>query len=250
MDLATRDEQLAKILAQLCQSWETHRKAASESRSPSRPFTIALSRQAGTQAATVARELGSRLGWQTYDQELLELIAQDMGLRASLLQSVDEKREPYLLEGLECFMDLPQVSNSAYAQHLVKTVLALGAHGECIIVGRGASIILPAATTLRVLLVAPREDRIATMSRKRGITLQEAERRVDTIDRERSQFVQETLAKNLDLMDTMLYDLVLNVSRFSIGACARVIIEALSQQQAHALEVRRPCPGTSPAAAV
>jgi cytidylate kinase len=238
MNRAKRDEQLAAALEHVVRQWETSRTTTQTAGPPSHPFTIALARQAGTQAATVARELGSRLGWQAYDQELLELIAQDMGLRTNLLQSVDEKRVSLMQEDFQSFMGVPHVSNSAFAQHLIKTVLALGAHGNCVIVGRGAAFILPSATTLRVLLVAPLEHRIETLGKKRGVGREEAEHEVNKLDRERKRFVEEVFAKNRDLKDSVLYDLVLNVSNFSAAACAQVIIEALRQRQAAALEKR------------
>ncbi len=58
--------------------------------------------------------------------------------------------------------------------HLVETLRALGAHGECVIVGCGAAFILPAKTTLRVRLVSPLPQRIQVVSRQYGISEQEA----------------------------------------------------------------------------
>ncbi len=57
------------------------------------------------------------------------------------------------------------------------TLLSLGAHGECIIVGRGSAQVLPSATTLRVRLVAPLRDRASIISQRFGIGLDEAGRR-------------------------------------------------------------------------
>src|SRR5262245_10840905 len=66
-------------------------------------YTIALARQAGAPGTSVGQEVGRRLGWQVYDHELLEHIAREMGLRVSLLESVDERRRSWLLECLETF---------------------------------------------------------------------------------------------------------------------------------------------------
>src|SRR5690242_4965065 len=66
-------------------------------------FTIALQREAGVPGTSIAREIGRRLKWQVYDHELLERIAQEMGLRVSLLESIDEKRQSWLRESLEAF---------------------------------------------------------------------------------------------------------------------------------------------------
>jgi hypothetical protein len=108
---------------------------------------------------------------QVYDHELLQWIAQEMHVRTSLLQSVDERRQSWPLETAEAFLTASResdsqamVSESGYVRHLVQTVLALGVHGECVIVGRGAAFILPAETTLRVRLVAPVKQRIATLA--------------------------------------------------------------------------------------
>ncbi len=228
------DEQLAATLGHVCEHWEKRRKAAQEGHSPTHAFTIALSREAGTPADAVARELGQRLGWPVYNRELLDLIAHDLGVRTQLLESVDEKRLPWLLDAFDLINEAPQVTESGYVEYLIKTVLALETHGECIIVGRGAAFILPALTTLRVRLMAPLEDRIARLSRKLGVSHKEAQRRAAAIDRDRKRFVQEMVAENR--AGTLLYDLTLNTTRFSVAACAQVIMEALRQQQAHAAE--------------
>ncbi len=230
MDLL-HEEQLGTTLADLCRVWEMRRQAAQQGLSTAQHFTIALSREAGTPATAVARELGQRLGWSVYDHELLDLIAHDMGVRTQLLDSVDEKRFPWLLDTFE-LIDVRPVSENAYVQHLVKTVLALQTHGECIIVGRGSSFILPAPTTLRVRLTAPLEDRIAALSQNLGLSHKEAARRAEMIDRDRKRFIEDVFAKNET--DTLLYDLVLNTARFSIAGCAQVIIEALHQRQSDA----------------
>ncbi len=230
MDLASTDLSFAETLDHLARHWATRRHAAQQSgsRSP-HAFTIALSREAGAQGTLVAREVGRRLGWPVYDHELLERIAQEMGLHSSLLETLDERRLHWMLEAFESFAGTPSVSESAYVQQLIKTVLALGAHGECIIVGRGAAFVLPIRSTLRVRLVAPRQWRIRTLSQQLGITYQEAEPRVETIDRDRLASFRELFVK--DPAAPYHYDLVLNVAEFSLANCAELIIEALQRRQ-------------------
>src|SRR5262249_13095954 len=132
-------------------------------------FTIALSREAGTPGTSVAQALGARLGWPVYDHQLLQQIAHETGLRVSLLQSVDERRKGWLAAATEAFAAVPQVSESAFVRHLIQTVLSLGAHGHCVIVGRGAPHLLPAATTLRARLVGELDDRIASVTARLGM---------------------------------------------------------------------------------
>jgi hypothetical protein len=150
----------------------------------------------------------------------------------SLLESVDERSVGMLREAFEGIMAVPYVSEGTYVHHLVKTVLALGAHGECVIVGRGTAFILSPETTLRVRLVAPLKQRIAAQSRALGISEKEAARQLRTIDRQRNDFVQDHFCKKPT--DLHHYDLILNAARWPAEEAAAVIIAALHTQQVRA----------------
>ncbi len=221
--------------------WEARRQAAASLRNLepriSLAFTIALEREVGTLGTAVAIETGKLLGWHVYDHELLEKIANEMGLRTALLNSVDERQQSRLLELVEGFATgftnsdaRAFVSESDYVFHLVETIHALGIHGECVIVGRGAGFILPSETTLRVRLVGPVKARIAALSRKFGISENEAARQVHTVDRERTNFVRAHF--QMDPTDPRNYDLVLNTPRLSQAQCAELIVETLHRLQA------------------
>jgi cytidylate kinase len=189
------------------------------------PLTIALERQAGAPGTSVAQEVGRRLGWPVYDHELLEQIARESGLRVSLLESVDERRQSWLTEAFQSFAEVPQVTENTYVRHLAQTILSLGAHGSCIIVGRGAGQILPPANTLRVGLIGRREDRIALAAQRRGLQPQDAARWVDETDRQRIAFVKDHFYK--DPADKHQYDLLLSVSRWSVTECADLVVQAV-----------------------
>jgi cytidylate kinase len=225
-------EHPSEALLRAFQHWEARRRAAArEAGGPGAPqaFTIALSREVGGRGTSVARAVGARLGWPVYDHELLEQIAQEMGLRTNLLESVDERHISWLEECVAQLAAVPAVSENAFVRHLVQTIFSLGAHGECVIVGRGAPQILPAATTLRVRLVAAREHRIAVISHERHLARQEAERYIDSTERERVRFIRDHFGK--DPTDPQNYDLVLNTSRFLVEECAQLIVAALHHLQ-------------------
>jgi cytidylate kinase len=234
MDQKSSSQRLAEAMERARRQWQTRRKAEATAESPPMPsppaWTIALSREAGANGPRVAHAVGERLGWMVYDRELLERVAGEMGVRATLLESVDERRKNWLQECLGAFSSAPAVSATAYVRHLLETLLSLAAHGECVIVGRGAAQALPAATTLRVRLVGPVEDRVVAIRQRFGISLEEAARWVEKADGERARFVQEHFRK--DPADPRLYDLVLNASRFSVSECAELIVEAMRRLQA------------------
>jgi cytidylate kinase len=201
---------------------------------PAAALTIALSRETGAGGTSVAREVGRRLNWPVYDHELLEQIAQELRVGVSQLRAVDERPGNWLQEWAEAFAGAPAVAEPAYFRRLLQILVSLGARGECVIVGRGAAQLLPAATTLRVRLVAAREDRAATMSRLLGLPAADAARHVDTTDRERALFVRTHFRK--DPADPQSYDLTLNSSRFSVAECADLIVEAVARLRARPAE--------------
>ena len=223
----------ARGLAESIVHANSYRQAHAEARltleSPA--LTVALSRQVGAGGTSIATEIGNRLGWPVYDHALLERIADQMQLRTQLLESVDERQMPWLTETLTSFSQVVGINTSTYVRHLVQTILSLGAHGSCIIVGRGSPYILPPATTLRVRIVADREHRILGLSRERGISRADADAQLDQIDRERTAFIKDHFLK--DPRDPQNFDLVLNSSCFSYAECADLLIEAL-----HRLEAR------------
>jgi cytidylate kinase len=239
-----RSENLAHTLEYLCRHWESRRAAAAndaEARSMQRLFAVAISCEAGTSGSAVAHEIGKRLGWLVYDHELLERIAQNMGVRTSLLENVDERRLNWIEEAFQASMPPPvkdawdaTVSESAYVHHLIKTVQALGALGECVIVGRGAAFILPAPTTLRIRVVGEMRARAAAYATKNGVSEREATRQLRAIDRERADFVQDVFFK--DATDPANYDLVVNAARLPADLIAGLGIETLRSLQQRSVE--------------
>jgi cytidylate kinase len=218
------------LVEQACRHWERRRQAVARQivARQIRPFTIALAREAGSGASLIAQEVGRRLNWAVYDRDLVQRIAQEMGLRANLLESLDERHTSWLSDAMQQFLSTtatPYVSENAYVRHLAETILALGTHGECIIVGRGSAMVLPAETTLRVRLVAPYKDRIAHTAARLGISENAAAARVQSLDKERASFVRDHFLKNPE--DPRYFDMILNTSRFSTNDCADLIIDAL-----------------------
>jgi cytidylate kinase len=237
MQRKSSSERLADAMAQTRRQWEMKRRAeeqvdAGQAARPAQPgFTIAISREAGANGSLIARALGQHLGWPVYDHELLHQVAQEMGLQADLLAQVDEKRKSWVQESLESLGATSTVSERGYVKHLLTTLLTLAAHGECIIVGRGAAQVLPAATTLRVRLVGPLANRIETIRQRYGVSQQEAAQRVKEADAERTRFVKDHFQK--DPTDAGLYDVVLNSSRFTFPECTAIIMDVLHRLEAH-----------------
>jgi cytidylate kinase len=196
-------------------------------------ITIALSREAGAGGEEVAAELGRRLNWPVYDHELLAELSRRLQVGVHYLQGVDERPGSRLMELVTAFAGGGGLTEERYFRNLMKLILALGGRGECLIVGRGAMIALPTETTLRVRVTAEREQRVAAVAGELRIGLAEAGEYVDRTDGERSRFIRSHFHR--DLTDVLLYDLVLNSTRFRIGECADLVLEALLRLRGRAV---------------
>ena len=103
-------------------------------------------------------------------------------------------------------------------------MLALGAQGEAVLVGRGSGFILPRASTLHVRLVAPLEERIAYMSQWQRLPLKDAAEMVRLRDERRVDFLQTHFHRHGG--DVHQYDMLLNTSLLGEEVCAELIILA------------------------
>jgi cytidylate kinase len=224
---------MAEAIEHARQQWrrELSREARELSRLPKPrcPFTIALSREAGTNAEELARRLADELGWTVYDHELVEHIAADAKLRMELVESLDERPAERRGDLVRTLLTGKPAEVHHYVTHLTQTLAALAARGECVIVGRGASSVLPVETTLAVRLVAPLRDRIAAVQARKGLSPADAKQWVESVDRQRRDFVQQTFHR--DVTDAAQYDLVLNVARLTQEQCVAVIVTALQKLQ-------------------
>jgi CMP/dCMP kinase len=194
------------------------------------PFTIALSREAGTPALEVAHAIGERLGWPVYDREVAARIAQELHLPVAVVEHMDERRQSWLLECVESFSSRCLLSESRYFRHLLSVVRSLGQQGRCVIVGHGAEFILPPPKTLRVRLVGDQEDRISRFARRLHIDHGVAAHKLYEISRERGRFLREHF--HVDPSQPRYYDLVLNSSHWSPSDCADFILRALEHKGA------------------
>ncbi|RLE97778.1 MAG: hypothetical protein DRJ96_02900 [Thermoprotei archaeon] len=82
--------------------------------------------------------------------------------------------------------------------------------GGVIVEGRTALMLLDQPATLKAFLYADRKVRIERVARRRGISVEEAEREVERSDEERRRLVERLYGR--ELTDPALYDVMLNTS--------------------------------------
>jgi cytidylate kinase len=186
--------------------------------------TVAISREAGARGGTIGRRVGRKLGWQVYDQELLEYMAQEGASRQNILDPLPPSAAQWVAERVRELRSQRDDEADPLLANLAKVVLALASEGNAVLIGRGAGLILPRATTLSVRIIAPLADRVAYMSQWLRLTVEEAAERVRLRDSRRAEFMQNHF--QIQPSDPYQYDLLLNSSFLGEEVCAELIAQA------------------------
>jgi cytidylate kinase len=187
-------------------------------------LSVAISREAGARGGSIGRRVARKLGWGVYDQELLEYMAQEIAVRPNVVESPSALASQWVEDRLQQLLREQNLSQHPLIQNLARVILALGAQGNVVLIGRGAGCILPRQSTLHVRLTSPLEDRIAYMGQWLRLSHQEAAERVRLRDERRATFLSTHFHRQPG--DIQQYDLVLNSSTLGEDVCADLIARA------------------------
>src|SRR5216684_100163 len=161
---------------------------------------VTVEREYGSGGGEIAQSLASQLGWKLWDQLLTEEIARFANCPKSVVEVREERNDPlyyrlfksFLRGSYEGSINAPKLNlvDSETILRITRRVVEHAAErGNCVIVGRGSQQFLKSRPdTLRVFLYAPREDKVRRLL-ARGKSENEAEELVDTVDRERADFI-------------------------------------------------------------
>jgi cytidylate kinase len=94
-----------------------------------------------------------------------------------------------------------------------------------VLVGRGAqSVLARRAGVLHVFCYAPREALAKRVAARRGVSLAEAEKNVDEINKQRDQYVRSTFKRSWKAPEN--YHLCVNTEWLGIEGAADLIVDA------------------------
>lgn len=163
---------------------------------------ITVEREYGCGGGEIANLLATQLGWKLWDQLLTEEIARLANCPKAVVEVREERKDPLYYRLFKSFLrGSYEGSLNAHKLNLVdsETILKLtervvqhaAKSGESVIVGRGAQHFLRnRPDALRVFLYAPRDNKVRRLL-ARGKSEAEALQLVDTVDRERMDFIQK-----------------------------------------------------------
>ncbi len=209
-----------------------------------RGLTVAISRQAGARGTTIARKVAEILAWQVFDADTLDYLVQDDAARQQLLADVPADAQRWADAQLAHLQRDHGLNAEGDALRLVRLVLAIGARGNVVIVGRAAGYLLPRETTVHARIISPLDTRVAYMAQELRLTRPEAVEEVRARDERRAAFLDRTLA--LDVSDLTAYDVVVNSDRLGVEGAAQFVGWAVRTKQMFA-ELATPNPFPAPA---
>jgi cytidylate kinase len=193
------------------------------------PYLL-ISREKGAGGNAVARAVSKRLGWQVFDNEIVDQIAKKANVRRQLIESLDERVQATIQSVVGEILHPEEIGTPGYLAHLREIVLALGHQGDVIIIGRGARYLLPTQFGLNVRLGAPIATRIQRIAQEQHLSLDAARAQVEAADRDRARLVRRHFGQ--DVADPLGHDLTINTEELSIEAAAEIVLTALQQKLA------------------
>jgi len=181
---------------------------------------LTIDREYGCGAAIIAERLADHLGWTLWDQSLTTEIVKTAKVAPEAARRCDERLDPWLHRLAKTFWHGYATSFSPTEAgvfdtdcmiSMVQLVIEDAArHGNCVIVGRGAPYLLrDRKDAFHVFLFAPWEEKIRRLVRS-GKTQSEAEELVETVDRERADFIKHYFGK--EWPNRPLYHLMINTA--------------------------------------
>ncbi len=208
---------------------------AAHPKPPSKPepqaLVITLSRDYGAQGEAVAHGLAQSLGLPVYDQEILDRVAANARTDKFRFEAHDEQSSA----GFSAFVYGLVSGNPAtlrdYRRHLCGAILELSRQ-DCIIIGRGAHLVLPARRFSASAWSAAKPVCAQRIALELGIPPAEAEHKVIEVNQKRHKAVLDLFHDSIEhcsLEHADLFDLVINTDHIPASAAVSLILLALRE---------------------
>jgi CMP/dCMP kinase len=196
---------------------------------------VTISNEYGSGALEIAKRVADVLGYEYVDEQLPVVVAKRLRVTPEAVEA-NEDAEPTLGERFLSVLEraTPELAEASAAEPLdaelvravQEAVREYAAHGNVVIVGRGASAVLgPRPDVLRVFIHAPRAWRVARVAETARTRREVAEAELDRVDRSRTAYMREWYG--LRFGDPGNYDLTLDASRLGRAECVALIVAAV-----------------------
>ena len=187
---------------------------------------IAMTREIGSHGSEVAAGVAAALGLEIINSEIVvPHVAGSLGMEQSAVQRY--------LDGKASLFDRWQIDTRKLSQHTLDQILNLALKDNVLIRGWGAAALFQGIHgVICVRVCAPMALRVRVMMERLGIKDAEAiQQEIERFDAGHSRAMRA--AFNLDWNDALLYHIVLNSARVTIGHCVKVVCDLAHHQRSH-----------------
>ena len=208
------------------------------------PFVITISREVGSGGRTIGRKLAEKLGVRFSDKELINSLQAKLNLSPKSIEELKGKKKrwmddfiqmvaPVPMSGLLVNGDSDYISeyNSSLNVNDVfeaeKEILnGIADEGSCVIAGRSGFFVLKdRPNKVDVLITASRENRIARIMSKQGLSRDKAQEVIEKVDNARDNYVLRYTGQSR--YDARNYHIVLNMDYLTEDKAVDIIISYL-----------------------
>jgi cytidylate kinase len=195
---------------------------------------ITISNRYGCGAIAIAHLVADRLGYEYVDEQLPVVVAKRLMTSTVAVESAESAAKTMserMLRALESGTpelrgQLGVTFDEECLREVQEAVREYAAHGNAVIVGRGANAILGRGPQLlRVFMYAPRDWRVHHIMEGHRVDEKTAAAEVDRIDKARAEYMRSYYG--VTWTDPSNYDLCIDTAAFGPQASAEIIVRAV-----------------------
>ena len=162
---------------------------------------ITIGREFGSGGHEIGQKLADRLGIPLYDNRLVSMAAEELGVKTEDAERVDESSLNTFVTGytvtpgmytefINAASYIPSFDTEVYRKQ-AEIIKSLAEKGPCVIVGRCADYVLKDRDDcINVFICADKKERIARIAERYGLSERKAAEKVKKTDRERRYYYE------------------------------------------------------------
>lgn len=198
--------------------------------------TVTISRLFGSGGSDVAARVAALLGWALLDNNIVDEVAARSGMPVDEVQAREERVPSLTTRVADALaMSTPEVQSvtGEYTLPATDRLIAVTrrvieeyvARGPVVIVGRGAQATLAnRGDAIHVFCYAPRAALVQRVMSREGLTMAQAEKRVDEVNAQRAQSVKRFYDRDWRAPEN--YHMCVNTDWFGVEGAAQAISRA------------------------
>lgn len=205
------------------------------------PFVITISREVGSGGRTIGRKLAEKLGVRFSDKELIDSLQAKFNLSPKSIEELKGKKKRWMDDFIQMVAPVPMSGllvngDSDYISEYntslnvndvfeaEKEILnGIADQGSCVIAGRSGFFVLKdRPNKVDVLITASRENRIARIMSKQGLSRDKAQEVIEKVDNARDNYVLRYTGQSR--YDARNYHIVLNMDYLTEDKAVDIIL--------------------------